>query len=629
MVPGPPVSPSLPSAPDLTGQGAHLHGAAEAVRLVQQATWNLYLDARRAGDLGQQALDLTAGQPTRALRGDAYFHVAYSLLRRGQIEAALQANDCARAAFAAHANLRGLLMCDEVDGLHLRAQGRLHEALELHLRIAARTDVARTPDELYITHNSRAMTRKQLGQADMMLLDLYQALAAGQNCESPGPRINALVNLGGSHGDLYNLTEAQHLSEQAFELAEEAGAWTAFCIAAFNLVQSYDGLGLGDRCAAVLARLHQNEQRMPPNMMGQNTACMAVAHLCAGDLEGTRRWLDQGASAPFSDGDGKTDFARAQACYLMALGRPLEARAVAEARIAECANAQFHDQPYARMRLLQAATEACERLHDSKSALRYLHESHALYETLVGRSSRAGFIAAQAAHDYAAARSDRDRARAAQEQAERDRRRLAALNDVLEERMHETQRLNEALQQKIAEAEALQAQLREQALHDPLTGLNNRRFLAETSVARFELARRQHTPIAIVLIDIDHFKQINDQHGHERGDEVLRQFAALLRERMRRSDVICRFGGEEFLLLVDNCQEPPLLDILDGLLAQFRALRFGSGANVLEGRTFSAGVAVHEVDGVDFESLVRVADERMYRAKAAGRARVCATPEQP
>jgi diguanylate cyclase (GGDEF)-like protein len=126
-----------------------------------------------------------------------------------------------------------------------------------------------------------------------------------------------------------------------------------------------------------------------------------------------------------------------------------------------------------------------------------------------------------------------------------------------------------------------------------------------------------------VLIDIDHFKQINDHHGHACGDEVLQHFAALLRDRMRRSDVVCRFGGEEFLLLVDNCDEATLMEILDGLMQQFRALRLGSGAQAIEGSTFSAGVAVLDVDGPDFESLVRVADARMYRAKAAGRARVC------
>ena len=121
---------------------------------------------------------------------------------------------------------------------------------------------------------------------------------------------------------------------------------------------------------------------------------------------------------------------------------------------------------------------------------------------------------------------------------------------------------------------------------------------------------------------IDHFKQINDRHGHGRGDDVLQRFAVLLRERMRRSDVICRFGGEEFVLLVDNCVQPALVDILETIMQQFSAMRFGAGGDALAGCTFSAGVAVLDVDGHDFESLVRVADARMYRAKADGRARI-------
>jgi diguanylate cyclase (GGDEF)-like protein len=271
------------------------------------------------------------------------------------------------------------------------------------------------------------------------------------------------------------------------------------------------------------------------------------------------------------------------------------------------------------------ATDVCEKMGDAATALAHLREAQRLYETLVGRSARAGFIATQVAHEYAVARDDRDRAREAQERSEVDRRRLATLNDALEERMRESQRLNEALQQKIAEAEALQEQLREQAVRDPLTGLYNRRFLDETSLARIQLARRQGTAIAIVLIDIDHFKWINDLHGHGRGDEVLQRFAALLRDRMRRSDIVCRFGGEEFVLLVDNCDEATLAAILDGLMRQFRSQRFGVGEDLTDDCTFSAGVAWLDVDGLDFESLVRVADARMYRAKAAGRARVCRT----
>ena len=616
------MSPSFPSAPDLTGPDSS--SKPDPVRLLEQAEWQLYIDSRRAGELGQAALDATRDQPTLALRGEAYFHVALSKMRGGQVEPAVEANELARASFAAHDDRRGLLMCDQLDATHLHVQGRLQEALELHLRILARsTDVARRPTDLYICHNSRAITRKLLGQHDYMLLDFYEALNAARACESPGPHINALTNLGGSHTDLWNLVEAQKLSEQALDLAEAAGAWTAFAVAVFNLAQTYDGLGLAGPCAALLERIRRNEHRMAPGVLANNTSLMAIAHLCVGDLEGARAWLDRGVTAMFSDYDGKTDYARARATYLLATGCPQEARAVIEARMAETAASELQDAPYSRMRLLQVATDACERLRDCPAALRMLRESQALYETLVGRSARAGYIATQVAHETAVARDDRDRAREAQERSEVDRRRLSTLNLALEERMRESQRLNEALQQKIAEAEALQVQLRDQAVRDPLTGLYNRRFLAETSVARIELARRQATPVAIVLIDIDHFKQINDLHGHARGDEVLQQFAALLRDRMRRSDIICRFGGEEFVLLVDNCDDATLAEILDGLMKQFRGLHFGAGEDLLDDCTFSAGVALMDADGADFESLVRVADLRMYRAKAAGRARVC------
>ena len=598
--------------------------ATDPVRLLEQADWQLYIDSRRAGELGQAALDATRDQPTLALRGDAHFHVGLSLLRAARIEPAIEHNELARASFAAHDDARGLLMCDQFDATHMHAQGKLQEALALHLHILARgAEVARRPTDLYICHNSRAITRKLLGQHDYMLLDFYEALNAAKACESPGPHINALTNLGGCHTDLWNLGEAQKLSEEALDLAEAAGAWTAFAVAVFNLAQTYDGLGLSAPCAALLERIRRNEHRMATGVLAHNTSLMAIAHLCAGDLEGARAWLDRGVTAMFSDHDGQTDYARAKATWLMALGRHPEARDVIQRRMAMTADAQVQDPPYSRMRLLQVATDVCEALGDSAAALHYLREAQALYETLVGRSARAGFIATQVAHEYAVARDDRDRARKAQERAEVDQRRLATLNDALEERMRESQRLNAALQQKIAEAEALQEQLRDQAVRDPLTGLYNRRFLDETSLARIELARRQGTSIAIVLIDIDHFKWINDLHGHGRGDEVLQRFAALLRDRMRRSDIVCRFGGEEFVLLVDNCDEATLAAILDGLMRQFRAQRFGVGEDLTDDCTFSAGLAWLDVDGADFESLVRVADARMYRAKAAGRARVC------
>ena len=599
----------------------------DPARLLEQAEWQLYVDIRGAGALGQAALDALEDDPASPLRGEAHFQVAFSLLRTGEAERAVEHARQARASFEAHRDVRGQLMCDQFDALHVHIQGRPQEALALHLAILARgAHVARRPSDLYICHNSRAITRKVLGQHDEMLRDFYEAFNAAKACASPGPRLNALTNLGGSHTDLWNLAEAQTLSEQALELAEATGAWSSFAVAVFNLAQIYDGLGLTEAAAALLARIRRNEARMPPGMLARNKALMAIVHLCAGDVEGASGWLDPAlASTSSVDPGNATDHARALATYLMATGHPDQARDVAQARIAQVAEAQ--DPPYSRMRLLQVAADLCEHLGDSATALRHLRAAQRLHDTLVGRSARAGFIATQVAHETAVARHDRDRAREAQERAELDHRRVAALNLALEDRVRESQHLNDALQQKIAEAGALQEQLREQALRDPLTGLYNRRFLAEASVARIELARRQGSTIALVLIDIDHFKQINDRHGHGLGDEVLQRFAMLLRERLRRSDIVCRFGGEEFLLLIDDCDEPPLAQILDGLMSQFRALRFGDGGQPLQGCTFSAGVAMLGVDGADFEALVRVADARMYRAKADGRAQVCFASE--
>ncbi len=599
-------------------------GLTPAQRLAR-ADWLLYLDGPRAGAIAREVLAQTAATPDLPLRADAWWHVGFSALRFADRDEAGDANRRARELYAAMGNARGLLLCDEFDGLRLRIEGRLDEALQLHERIAARADVPRTPLDLYISHNSRAITRKLLVQTDGMLRDFYRAQSAAQRCESPGPRINALVNLGGCHGDLYNLPEAQTLSEQAMDLAETAGAWAAFAVASFNVILALDGLGRGDECRLVLQRLLRREPQLPTGVLEREAPCIAMGFLAAGDLASTRDWLDKGASAGIGDGDGKSDFARVTACWLMAHGRDAEARQVAEARIRECAAGSVQDLPYVSMRLLQAATDACVRVDDPRAALRYMQQAHSLYQTLVGRSSRAGFIALQAAHEYEVAQADRDRAREAHEKAERDRQRLAALNDALEERMAETQRLNSALQHKMAEAEALQRQLHEQAVHDPLTGLYNRRFLSEAAASRIELAHRTRSPLCIVLIDIDHFKHVNDAHGHEGGDRVLVEFARLLQVRMRRSDIVCRFGGEEFLLLVDPCEEQPLRELLEALLAQFRGLVFGEGVDSFTHCTFSAGIAVLDQDADDFEALVKIADQRMYQAKEAGRARVVGT----
>jgi PleD family two-component response regulator len=119
------------------------------------------------------------------------------------------------------------------------------------------------------------------------------------------------------------------------------------------------------------------------------------------------------------------------------------------------------------------------------------------------------------------------------------------------ERAHaELQTVNEQLSRKIAQVQALQAALEHQATRDFLTNLFNRRHLDDVMPGMLALAKREQQPLAVVIIDLDHFKAVNDRHGHGTGDLLLTAFGKLLTEQFRKSDVACRYGGEEFCLLM-------------------------------------------------------------------------------
>ncbi len=171
------------------------------------------------------------------------------------------------------------------------------------------------------------------------------------------------------------------------------------------------------------------------------------------------------------------------------------------------------------------------------------------------------------------------------------------------------------------ELKTLQERLREQSTRDALTGLHNRRHLEEALDLRLKEAARTGQPVSIVMADLDHFKSVNDRLGHPSGDEVLRQFAALLKKRARADDVCCRYGGEEFLVVLPG---------LNACLAADRAeqLRSETAAELVacEGvdmpLSASFGIATFPQHGATADLLIAAADEALYAAKKAGRNRV-------
>jgi diguanylate cyclase (GGDEF)-like protein len=166
-----------------------------------------------------------------------------------------------------------------------------------------------------------------------------------------------------------------------------------------------------------------------------------------------------------------------------------------------------------------------------------------------------------------------------------------------------------------------QDELQEQAIRDPLTGLYNRRYLNETLEHELVRARRENHPIGFVMIDIDHFKNINDAFGHHAGDAILQKLATQLLSQTRIGDIVCRYGGEEFLVVLPNVTAEIAFQIAE----RWRRIFLGTTMpfEYIDAKaTISCGISEFPIDGNTRQELISTADKALYYAKQTGRNQV-------
>ncbi len=172
----------------------------------------------------------------------------------------------------------------------------------------------------------------------------------------------------------------------------------------------------------------------------------------------------------------------------------------------------------------------------------------------------------------------------------------------------------------------LRETLRSQSVRDPLTGLFNRRYMEETLEREIRRADRSGRPLCVMMLDLDHFKQFNDTFGHSAGDALLRELGTLLRSSVRAGDIACRFGGEEFVLILPEVAMDCALTRAEQFREAVKHLNVSHLGESLGPITVSLGVATFPEHGKSGESLLVVADAALYRAKSEGRDRVVAAP---
>jgi len=177
---------------------------------------------------------------------------------------------------------------------------------------------------------------------------------------------------------------------------------------------------------------------------------------------------------------------------------------------------------------------------------------------------------------------------------------------------------NETLEQQLLENRHLQQQLHQEAIRDPLTNLFNRRYFLESLTREINRSERENYSVTLMMVDIDHFKNLNDDHGHAAGDLVLIEFSKLLCDGMRKEDVVCRWGGEEFLIMMPGISLEDAHRRITEWRRNHSVMELTLGDLQLVTR-FSAGLATAPEHGLNPGDLINATDKALYRAKTLGR----------
>jgi diguanylate cyclase (GGDEF)-like protein len=200
--------------------------------------------------------------------------------------------------------------------------------------------------------------------------------------------------------------------------------------------------------------------------------------------------------------------------------------------------------------------------------------------------------------------------------------RMIVFRDITAHKHNEAalRNINEQLHVQLAEICTLQGQLHEQATRDPLTNLFNRRYLEEMLAQELARAERENYPVSMIMLDIDRFKRVNDTCGHKAGDETLQALANLIVLHIRRFDVACRFGGEEFVIVMPQVSAETAYERAEMVRRAFPKIDLPCVKK--EARpTLSFGIAAYPFHGLNSEQLLKSADMALYAAKNSGRNR--------
>ena len=580
-----------------------------ALRLAQRAWKLLQADSARSVALAERARTLPGGDELG--RAWAQLVLGFNALNLSTPAHAVGQLELARQACEQAGDRTGAILAETGVARAWWRQGRLAQAHSRLMQLRDEGLQLLRHEQRGVLLNAIAGSYSVAGQSDQAFAYMYSALRDTPPTRAPGFEVALHCNLG---NELMQLGDAEASLVQINEGLEGCRRLANPRLLSALLINRVVALTELGRAREALPDVHE-VRAIPTDEQGRgrNESCfeiMAIAALRAGEVELGRELVTAAIAAHHEPvADEAHEVLQAQALLARADGdgaragallEPLRARLFSEADDGLSLRVQGNG-----LQLLADLAEEQGRLADALAALRAWQRCQA----------RRSVLASRARYQAAALQTELDRLqRKLQEQEARRR--------ETERARAELQAINEQLSRKMQQVERLQDALREQATRDALTGLFNRHHLNHCLPAMFALARRSGQPLAVALIDLDHFKTINDRHGHDAGDRVLAAFGALLRAQARQSDVLCRWGGEEFCLLMPQTVAAAARHKLEQLLALWQAERIDATGSPISGLGFSAGVCDSSWPDGSGDALLKTADQALLQAKRCGRAQV-------
>ncbi|HXR56486.1 MAG TPA: tetratricopeptide repeat-containing diguanylate cyclase [Casimicrobiaceae bacterium] len=513
----------------------------------------------------------------------------------------------AQRAFAEAGDRRGELLAGIGNARLAIVERAAASAREQLLALYPEARQALPPQDRFWLLNALGAAYYFTDRLDEAIRYLYEALESLRSVERSPQHPAVMSNLAAALVTVGDYAPAREVAEGALAELEHFDNPQLVLFARSNLAEALTGLDdhrraldlvdamLDDAAAknlrtsqnhylSIAAELYARHGRIDDAVRCADLARAILADFPVGFNEAHARWADAVVADARRDDDAVSRLSIA--AEVAAARGYLPGECKAWARLAE---------RHAEARDFEAAYTSARKLLAAETQ-RLSHRASAKYYLL------------RVEHALAHARDERDRALAQQREMQR-------LNEELA-------RVNADLSHKMIQVEALQAQLAVEAVRDPLTQLFNRRYLDSVTPGLITSAERRNARLSLALLDLDHFKLVNDRHGHPAGDVVLREIGRVLPMSLRPADIVCRYGGEEFCVVLPDADSDGAERALASLAARLSDLRVSWNGSTLGGFTFSAGIAALGHKGTTLGDLLAAADRALYEAKDAGRNRI-------